>query len=371
MTETAITQRLSRYLPNRNAHSGFKVRDRDIRVLQLLYQFRFLDTELLWRLTSERKSGLTYSLGEDGKRRPNKYGFGKKALYRRLQSLYHQGFVSRHYATDEPIGRGYGGPRAIYGLGAKSASLLSAALAVPADDIRDIVEANQVKSPFLRHALLIAQFRVILTLACEASDGRVRLAYWTQGQQLRDSVFGVDEHSEEQKFTVYPDAVFGLEVIGKGRANFFFELDRGTMPLIARGSRSDLRKKVLGYWHYRKTRQFAERYHYLLDAAGSVSGVSVLPQGRRWNRNSLDESALLKGFTVLIVTPGMVSPDGSVSGRVANVTGMINSLGPRFSTSTLFWVSGIEQFNLEEPESVFSRLWITPNPTAGLQSLIE
>ena len=47
------------------------------------------------------------------------------------------------------------------------------------------------------------------------SEGKVHLLFWEQGQVLRDWVEGENEHGEYERFTVYPDAFFGLEVQGK------------------------------------------------------------------------------------------------------------------------------------------------------------
>lgn len=372
MTKPTHRKRLSRYQPDKQAGQKVVIRERDREILRLVYEHRFLDTELLWRLLSVKSLGTTeYTVGRDGKKRPKKYGFGEKALYRRLQLLFHARYLDRHFLTDEPIGRGYGGPRAIYSLGPSSGRELPDMVGISPKEVRDIVEANKVKSPFLRHAIHIARFRVLIELACLASDGNVRLLFWEQGQRLRDSVVGRDHTGEERRFTVYPDAFFALAVKGRGIANYFLELDTGSMPIAANTERPDIRKKVLGFWHYQHARRFHRRYRYAVTPAGEVVGLCVLQKREMDSKSAPDSESSPRGFTVLIVAPGSVTEEGKPLGRIANMLSMIVELGKEFSTSSLFWFRGIDEIDFDRPYEVFSRSWLPVNPTKGLLSLIE
>jgi len=345
---------------------------RDLEILKLVYKHRFLDTQLLLHLlhTTASGSSVEYRTGSDGKKRPSRYGFGEKALYKRLLVLVRSGHLDRKKLYDEPFGEGMSSPRAVYGLGSKSAGVLSQAIGASPAEIKDMVQANKVKTPFLRHALETARFRVILELACQRSDGRIRLTFWEQGNDLSDSIAGLDEQGYEERYPVRPDAFFGLSVSGRGRSHFFLEWDRGTMPIVASGDRSDIRKKILGYWHYRKSGKYKKRYFVSDRADAEVSGLYI----NRPDRNSIPQLTVLEpivGYTVLFIAPGRVEESGVVSGRLANILTALAGLKKIHAGTSLFWFSSPDRFSLSEPESVFHRAWITGNPDLGLQSLIE
>jgi len=365
-------KQLSRYYPKKGAFPKFVIRDRDREIMKLIYEHRFLSTNLIWYLLkTENPQIQDYKIGKDGKKRPKKYGFGEKALYKRLQQLFHGRYLERHLITDEPVGRGYGSPKAIYGLGLKSASIIAEIAGITPQEVRNIVLSNKVKSPFLRHAIEIATFRVTLELACQASDGKIRVLFWEQGQKLQDSVFGKNAKNKEERFSVFPDAFFGIAVESKGKAHYFLEVDRGTMPIIASKNRSDIRKKVYGYHYYRKLGKCAKRYAYRNLSDGNVSGLCFINEAIQKNENLHDNLEPIKGFRVLFLVPGKIDNNGIPSGRMANIIGAFSSFGRQFSSTSLFWFSNIENYNPELPEKAFAHSWITVKPEGGLQSLIE
>lgn len=365
-------KQLSRYYPKKGAFPKFVIRDRDRTIIRLIYEHRFLNLNLIWHLLkTDNPENKDYKIGQDGKKRPTKYGFGEKALYKRLQQLFHGRYLERHLITDEPVGRGYGSPKSIYGLGLKSAPIIAEIAGVSPQEVRNIVLSNKVKSPFLRHAIEIATFRVALELACQATDGRVRVLFWEQGQRLQDSVFGKNEKNREERFSVFPDAFFGIEVEGKGKAHYFLEVDRGTMPIIATKNRSDIRKKIFGYYYYRKSGKCATRYAYRSLPDGNISGLCFFAEAKQRNEYMHDNLEPIRGFRVLFLVPGNIDRDGKPSGRMANIISAFPSLGRQFSSTSLFWFSNIQTYNPEFPEKVLEPTWVTPKPEGGLQSLIE
>ena len=188
MTKPTQKKRLSRFVPNKGAFPDLVLRDRDFWILRLVYDHRFLSSELLWHLlqTASQPRPVSYSVGSDGKQRPTDYGFGRQALSKRLKQLFNARYLERHYITDQPMGRGHGSPRAIYGLGPACPRILQEKLDIPPRITRRIIESNRVKSPFLRHALEVATFRAILELACRRHEDKVKLLFWEQGDSIRD-----------------------------------------------------------------------------------------------------------------------------------------------------------------------------------------
>jgi hypothetical protein len=366
MNKPAQMKRLSRYVPNKEAFPDLVLRDRDFTILRLVYVHRFLSSELLWYLltSQERIAGVSYAVGSDGKNRPTEYGFGPQALSKRLKQLFNARYLERHYITDQPMGRGYGSPRAIYGLGPKSPKILEEKLDIPPRTTRRIIESNRVKSLFLRHALGVATFRAILELACQQSEGRVNLLFWEQGDLIRDFVIGVNDKGEDERFPVHADAFFGLEVVGRGNVHYFLEIDRGTEPIVSLKQRTDIRRKLIGYRLYRKSQKFLKRYAYRQLPNGQIVGLDVCsgtaPESRK----------MITGFQVLFVTPGAIGRDKHLSGHISGIFAELPALGRFFVTNSLFWFTPPESFSIERPESIFSRCWITPNPEHELQSLI-
>lgn len=344
---------------------------RDLEILKLVYQHRFLDTELLHSLMRQEPEEAETMRGGDGRARPLKYGFGKKALYKRLKRLSETRYLVPHQAMARKLARGFGGSRIAYGIGSKSAAVLAQVLGVDMSDIRDIVSANKVGAPFIQHALEVAKFRILLELACRQRQDEVRLLFWEQGIVLQDWIDGLDHEGEERRFSVYPDAFFGLDVKGKGKAQYFLELDRGTMPITASGKRSDIRKKVFGYHYYRQAKRHSKRYRYRNLPDGRTIGLDILKGDT--NSEGFSDSILepIKFFRVLFVAPGAPADGHSAGGRLANIIGAFPSFGKRFATSQLFWFASPDQFSLERPETIFAHQWLTPNPDQELKSLIE
>lgn len=364
-------KRLSRYQRNPTAFANLTLKEIDIEIIKLVYGHRFLTIDLIAPLLGIDGSKTTETaIGRDGKERPVSYGFGEKALYKRLQALYHAKYLERHRFTDYPIGRGFGSSPAIYGIGLKGADIIAEISGVPATELKRLVERDKVGTPFLRHALQIASFRTTLELACRTSDMGVRLLFWEQGQHLLDYAEGPNERRENERFSVCPDAFFALGVEGKGSVNYFLEVDRGTMPIVsASNRRPDIRKKILGYYHYRRLKKQSVRYFYRTTPDGSVAGLGVNENPRQEN---LFPPNFIRGFTVLFLVPGAIDTNGHPIGRLANILALFPMLATVIHPSkSFFWFAPPEAFDLHKPESVFYPLWITSNPIKKLAGLLD
>jgi hypothetical protein len=320
------------------------LRERDYSILRLIYEFRFLSCELIWYLIKpgDQSVPVSHSVGQDGKKRPSKYGFGKQALSKRMKQLFDAGYVQRHYVTDQPIGRGHGMPRAIYGLGKMSPKILCELDGIPAKETRTIIESNKVKSPFLRHALEVAKFRVLLKLACDKSSGTINLLLWEQGNNLKDVVYGYDSRGARERFSVHADALFGIRVGNDKPKHFFLEMDRGTEPIVSYSNRSNIRRKLRGYQSYFKSKKITQRF-----------------------------DCDVNGFQVLIVTPGTIDKDKGLSGRIANIYSEIESNSHLYPFRSLFLLTTNQKLILAHPEAVLSPIWVSMKSSASLLCLIE
>jgi hypothetical protein len=177
-------------------------------------------------------------------------GGSRQQILRRLQLLYHHGYLERPRAQLTYYHQG-GSRHIVYGLGTKGMNLLK----------REIHPQNGVEYAgqhgagrlFLEHALLVTDVMVAIELACRA-DGRVRLVHQDELQVTRKSRpfrWRVQLHPG-LKLGVVPDQVFALEYSGQEggteRAFFFLEADRGTMPVTRRNlSQTSFRRKLLAY----------------------------------------------------------------------------------------------------------------------------
>ncbi len=377
MSKPSDKTRLSRYRADRKAFPDFQPSERHQRILLLVHAHRFLDTELLWHLLRVSEP--------EAPAHGVKSGFGKEALYKALQKLFNAGYLNRHFLYDVPIGRGMGTPPTVYGLGTKSARLLSALLGCSPRDVQYIVEANKVKTPFLRHALEIARFRVTVEHACANSHGQVRLVFWEQGMRLRDFVtvrnpslqeaqalkaYGSGNYPEEKQLSVCPDAMFALEVQGKGRACYMLEIDRGSMPIRRKSNRSDIVQKLIAYGHYRRSKRQEQRYAFRV--IGEDHAVGLLVNNQPDAPVEHEPGVLpIRGFNVLFVIPTGFAADGRPSGRIANILSELMQLGSNYASTSLFWFTTPDRYDLTNHSSIFERIWTCANSNLGLQSLTE
>jgi len=183
-------------------------------------------------------------------------GGSKQAVLRRLQLLYHHGYLERPRAQIEYYQPG--GSRAfVYGLGDRGAELLRSTGTTPARALEWSVKNRAVKRLFLEHALLVSDVMVALELACRQHGGMRFLSSdelplpTATRSRLEPFRWKVSLNSNT-RIGVVPDCVFGLEFVDqppdRNRAYFFLEADRGTMPIKRSGlHHSSFHRKFLAY----------------------------------------------------------------------------------------------------------------------------
>ena len=183
-------------------------------------------------------------------------GGSKQAVLRRLQLLYHHGYLERPRAQIEYFQPG--GSRAFaYGLADRGAELLRLTETPSLRALEWSAKNRAVKHLFLEHALLVSDVMVSLELACRRHGGvrflnsdELPLPVATRSR-LEPFRWKVSLNGGT-RLGVVPDCVFGLEFTGqpadRNCAYFFLEADRGTMPVTRNGlHHSSFHRKFLAY----------------------------------------------------------------------------------------------------------------------------
>jgi hypothetical protein len=208
--------------------------ERDRAIIRLFLRYRFLRTPQIVALT-----------GDDSQQ-----------LLRRLQLLYHQGYLERPRAQLDYYHLP-GSRHIVHGLGSKGGKLLKEEHGHTFRHPRWGEKNRSVGRIFLEHALLVSDVMVAIELACR-EHGQIR--FLTEDEISLPS----DTPSKRQRFRwnvaisskvklgVIPDRVFALEFPDSDgkltRAYFFLEADRGTMPVTRRHlSQTSFFRKLLAY----------------------------------------------------------------------------------------------------------------------------
>ena len=211
-----------------------KITDRDRQILRLIHEHRFL-----------RSSHIIDLLGGS-----------PQSILRRLQLLYHNGLLERPHAQIGYFHHG-GSRHMVYGLG-KSGGAMLRREGEPNARRFDWGEKNRkVGGVFLDHALLVSDVMVAIELACRKVPG-VRLvpqheiALPMEAGAKRLSFHWKVAVNGQPRLGVIPDRVFALDITrydGEiGRAYFFLEADRGTMPVTRKSmSQSSFHRKLVAY----------------------------------------------------------------------------------------------------------------------------
>src|ERR1039457_3509229 len=184
---------------------AFKLTDRDAEILRHVHRHRFLRSDHLAALTTG----------------------SPQQLLRRLQRLYHHGYLERPRCQIDYFQSGT--RRIAYGLGNKGAAWLKRELSLQFHQL-DWKQKSHVGRLFLEHALLVSDIMVALELACRnRKDIRLLSADDLQIANRREPFQWKVDIGQRQKCGVIPDRVFGLEFAGK-QCWYFLEADRGTIP---------------------------------------------------------------------------------------------------------------------------------------------
>ena len=185
-------------------------------------------------------------------------GGSRQATLRRLQLLFHHGYLDRPPMQLDWYARG--SEPLVYALGRHGAEVLEAEGEVRR--IRWDTKKRNISRVFLHHTLAVAEVMVAFEVACRVRDGvqfippeevlarapaetrRLRLPFRWQVE--------IRQGGKPYRLGVEPDRVFGLRSAdapeGRQVAYFFLEADRGTMPIARKGlGQTSFRRKLLAY----------------------------------------------------------------------------------------------------------------------------
>ncbi len=185
-------------------------------------------------------------------------GGSRQHLLRRLQHLYHHGYLDRPRAQIDYYR--HGSAPMVYGMGPKGIKLLEQRLGIPHRKGDWTARNRSVNRYFLEHTLAVAEVMVKLELACRTAVN-VQLINATPPHEAPFK-WQVTFHNSGGPLTlgVVPDRAFGLRIAGQPDAWFFLEADRATMP-VARGNlkQTSFLRKLLAYHHTWRQQLLADK----------------------------------------------------------------------------------------------------------------
>ena len=244
-----------------------KLTARDAEILRLLRRHRFLRSNHIAALLRD----------------------SRQQLLRRLQKLYHHGYVERPPCQLDYFHR-TGSQAMVYGLGNRGAAFLHRTESSVPIRLDHNARNRSATRLFLDHALMISDVLVALETTCRAcGDVRIRYAeelpHSANGDVSRWSI----ADSSGERTAVIPDAVFALE---RTRADgtvdsvlYCLEADRGTMPVQSSNPhRSSIARKFSAYETSWRTSVFKQRFN-----ASRVQVLTVTTSATR--RTSIMECA--------------------------------------------------------------------------------
>jgi len=286
-----------------------EITDRDLRILRLVHEYRFLTTRQVQALV---------------------HG-SERSICERLSRLYHNGFLDR--PLQQIAVRVFGYREMIYALTLQGARLLAHHLQQPRFVQPRWNQNNQgVKAPHLLHTLMVSEVRACATLACSMRDDLSLTRWISPDRALAHTII------EGTRVPVIPDASFTLSrrvdsttvypvppIEGIRHAHFFLECDRGTVRHKRFG------EKLAAYW--------AARTH----------------------RGQLLEE-IPRAFRVLTVTASRRRLEGLL--ETARAT------DPRGTGLRMFWFTTMERLVIGNPQTFLDPVWRVP-VDKELHSLLE
>jgi hypothetical protein len=211
----------------------FRLTDRDREMLKIIYEYRFITAGMLQDLASppklsDRQRAALAKLKElvaakkaaaAGPETAAGTQRTQRKILRRLQMLYHAGYVQRKKLSDnEPIA---------YAIGNAGAGELMLHYGIDRQQIDWTTKNREAGEHYIRHALMVSRFRHAIELAVRLLPGAS--VSWKppfkEKVQYEDTLRGKTQLVDG---AVIPDGLF-IVTGGKNPIHYFLEADRSTM----------------------------------------------------------------------------------------------------------------------------------------------
>ena len=231
-----------RYIPSykrANQPPPMQLTERDIQIVLAVYEYRLLSAHQLEALFFSSNSNKSHSR--------------RSACQRRLQLLYHHGFLER---LPQPVSLGQGRAPFVYALDGVGANLVATQLGIDRAEVGWKPKHNQLGPQFMDHSLVINDLRVVIQRLVEKDV--LEVDQWVDEFTLKST-----EMQQKVPYLVhrtrtvrkYPDGYFILRQSGsEQQAHFFLEVDMGTM------SNARWQEKVKAYAEFRQSGQSQRHY---------------------------------------------------------------------------------------------------------------
>jgi len=204
-----------------------RLTDRDRRIIEAVYQLRFLTRDQIKKLEFEEGS--------------------MTACQRRLSLLFHNDYLS---AVHKPMQTGYGSSKRVYCLSKRGASLISHLYGEKEAGLAKwSSKKNRVEHFFIEHTLAINDVRIAFLKSLKDYE-----LFWFNEKEVKAWKEKIDDPEDPGKsIAITPDAFFYL--LGKEKkAYYFLEVDRGTE------SNRRWKNKIRGYVEYVNSGKYQKRF---------------------------------------------------------------------------------------------------------------
>ena len=237
-------RRLPRFTRDVKAMRSMEITPRDKEIIRQVGRFHFLRSTQILQLV-------------DG---------APAQMVRRLQALYHHGWLDRPRCQIDYFHKGGSRPM-VYGLGSRGVAMLRREYDIPFSKMVWGRGGSDVGRVFLDHASMVAEVMISIEKTCEQTTGTVKYISsdaLALGSKSRDA-FRWTAKVGERHVGLVPDAVFALEFSGASspemRVICCLEADRGTMPVMRRSPHlSSIRRKFSAYASLWKAGSFEKRF---------------------------------------------------------------------------------------------------------------
>jgi hypothetical protein len=211
---------------------AFRLTNRDREALKIIFDNRWITAELLQDLlspvplTQRQQEALGKLIAVKKATASGPPQRIKREIRRRLQYLYHHGFVQRHKLSDgEPIA---------YALGNLGADELMMHYGIDRKEIEWTTKNRENSERYIRHALMVTHLRHGIVVSLR-ERGDLQLELWEPGGaslakvQYQDTVrTSSGPRTQDVDGVVKPDSLFQIVDRAKG-IHYFPEADRSTM----------------------------------------------------------------------------------------------------------------------------------------------